>query len=100
MLRHSKHRVDDFKMDDLQDPGQGPHEELERNQDAALLLEHLAGLPERQRAALVLAHFENRSHREAAEILEIDIEAFSSLLARARRSLRQRIEQSQGKGDG
>lgn len=48
----------------------------------------LAGLPERQRAALVLVHYQGLSGREAAAALDITVEALESLLARARRTLR------------
>ncbi|MEX3008637.1 RNA polymerase sigma factor [Hoeflea sp. TYP-13] len=100
VLRQRKFQVDDYQLDELHDPGQGPLVDLERSQDMTQLLEQLAQMPERQRAALVLAHFENRSHREAAEIMEIDVEAYSSLLARARRALRRKIEQSQQEEGG
>ena len=49
----------------------------------------LRGLPERQRAALVLVHFHGLSGREAAGALGTSEEALESLLARARRRLRQ-----------
>ncbi|MEM6462808.1 MAG: sigma-70 family RNA polymerase sigma factor [Pseudomonadota bacterium] len=97
-VRRTKLRADDFQMDELEDPGKGPEATIEQREDVAVLLEQMAELSERQRAALVLVHFENRSHRDAAEIMEVDVEAFSSLLARARRSLRQRVENRQTNG--
>jgi RNA polymerase sigma-70 factor (ECF subfamily) len=48
----------------------------------------LARLPERQRLALSLVYFENMSNIEAAETLEISVEAVESLLARGRRALK------------
>ena len=48
----------------------------------------LASLPERQRAALILVHYQGLSGREAASALEVSVEALESLLARARRTLR------------
>jgi RNA polymerase sigma-70 factor (ECF subfamily) len=48
----------------------------------------LAGLPERQRAAVVLVHYQGFSGREAASALDVSVEALESLLARARRTLR------------
>lgn len=45
-------------------------------------------LPERQRAALTLCHFQDMSQSDAADILEITVSAYESLLARARRSLK------------
>lgn len=48
----------------------------------------LADLPGRQRTALILVHYQGLSGREAASALEISVEALESLLARARRTLR------------
>jgi len=48
----------------------------------------LADLPERQRAALVLVHYQGLSGCEAAAALDVSVEALESLLARARRTLR------------
>jgi len=52
----------------------------------------ISTLPERQRAALTLCHFQDMSQTEAADILEISVSAYESLLARARRSLRAVLE--------
>jgi RNA polymerase sigma-70 factor (ECF subfamily) len=51
----------------------------------------LAALPERQRLALVLCHYEELSMAEAAQMLETSVEAVESLLARARRGLKQML---------
>jgi RNA polymerase sigma-70 factor (ECF subfamily) len=45
-------------------------------------------LPERQRAALVLCYYQDRTNIEAAEILNVSVDALESLLSRARRSLK------------
>ncbi|MEJ2360730.1 MAG: sigma-70 family RNA polymerase sigma factor [Gammaproteobacteria bacterium] len=46
-------------------------------------------LPERQRTALYLCAFQGLSNKEAAAIMKIGVDALESLLARARRTLRQ-----------
>lgn len=51
----------------------------------------LQKLPERQLAAITLCHYENKSQVEAAQILEIGVRAYESLLARARRNLRDEL---------
>lgn len=51
----------------------------------------LAALPPRQRAAVTLCHYQELSNIAAAEILEISVEAVESLLARARRALKQAL---------
>jgi RNA polymerase sigma-70 factor (ECF subfamily) len=48
----------------------------------------MAQLPDRQRQALELVHFQEIGNIEAAEIMEISVEAMESLLARGRRKLR------------
>lgn len=98
VIRQTNRRVDDCRMEELEDPGRGPQATVETEDDVARLRHHLAELPERQRTALVLTHFEDCSHRDAAAIMELDVEAFSSLLARARRSLKQRMREAQPNG--
>lgn len=53
--------------------------------------EALDKLPERQRLAITLCHYQELSNIEAAEIMEISVEALESLLARGRRALRERL---------
>ena len=48
----------------------------------------VAALPERQRTALLLCQFQGMSNKDAAETLEVSVNALESLLARARRSLK------------
>ncbi len=53
--------------------------------------EALAQLPERQKLAITLCHYQELSNIEAAEIMEISVEALESLLARGRRALKQSL---------
>ncbi|VAV95706.1 hypothetical protein MNBD_ALPHA08-278 [hydrothermal vent metagenome] len=48
----------------------------------------IARLPERQRHAIALSHFQELSNIEAASAMETTVEAVESLLGRARRSLK------------
>ena len=48
-------------------------------------------LPERQKTALQLCHFQDHTNIEAAQIMEISVEALESLLARARRALKAQL---------
>ncbi len=61
-------------------------QEAQRHIDGAI-----AALPERQRLALSLVHFEGLSNIEAAAAMETSIEAVESLLARARRGLKEKL---------
>jgi RNA polymerase sigma-70 factor, ECF subfamily len=51
----------------------------------------LQSLPERQRAAIGLVHYQGLSNAEAAEVLGIGVRALESLLARARRQLKEQL---------
>lgn len=48
----------------------------------------LQALPLRQREAVVLQYYQELSNMEAAEVMEVSVEALESLLSRARRRLR------------
>lgn len=65
---------------------------LERMEVADRVSAAIAELPDRQRLALTLFHYEGMSHIEIAAALEISTEATESLLARARRYLRNRLQ--------
>lgn len=52
----------------------------------------MANLPDRQRTAIALVHFEELTNIQAAEILEISVEALESLLARGRRALKAALQ--------
>lgn len=57
------------------------------------LTRELSALPERQRSALLLCHRQGMSNRQAAAVLEVSVDALESLLARGRRTLRQRLRE-------
>lgn len=48
----------------------------------------ISQLPERQRSALLFCHYQGLSNKQAAEILDVSVEALESLLSRARKRLR------------
>jgi RNA polymerase sigma-70 factor (ECF subfamily) len=79
------------QWDDSYDPPIPPDQEraLGERQLAERVETALRRLPDRQRLALVLCHYENLSMAEAADAMEISVEAVESLLSRARRGLRQ-----------
>jgi len=51
----------------------------------------LAQLPERQRMAIILCHYRELSQMEAAEIMQIGVRAYESVLARGRKNLRTQL---------
>lgn len=78
----------DEEAPDIADDADGPAQALHHNQLSARVRSAVQDLPPRQRAAIALCHFEEMSNIEAAEILEISVEAVESLLSRARRALK------------
>lgn len=70
------------------DPGIAADTSMIVSEAVSVVSSAVSQLPERQRLALELCHFQQRSNIEAAEMLEISVEALESLLARARRKLK------------
>src|SRR5262245_60299462 len=68
---------------------------LDRKRVALEVGRALASLPERQRAAIALVHYQGLSNVEAAAVLDVNVDALESLLARGRRSLREKLRQSE-----
>jgi RNA polymerase sigma factor (sigma-70 family) len=71
--------------------------ELVGDDDAPTLEDLIRGLkqvPFNQRAALVMREFEDRSIAEIAAILSLSVSAVETLLFRARRSLREQLEEN------
>lgn len=81
--------------DKLADGKPGPGELEERRQGRQLLAAALAELPVRHRAALALHYLQELSARESAEVMGLGEKAFESLVLRARRGLRERLEQAE-----
>ncbi|MCX5497569.1 sigma-70 family RNA polymerase sigma factor [Kaistia dalseonensis] len=99
-LRRRRPHVDIDDFDDLlEDDSLSPERRLVRIEDVRLVHEALDRLPDRQRAAIVLAHFQELPQAEAAAVMAIGEHAYESLLARARRRLRQLLA-GQGEEDG
>ena len=73
---------------EISDPVARPDAPLDRKQAARLVDAGIARLPERQRLALSLVYFEGMSNIDAAAAMDVSIEAVESLLARARRNLK------------
>ena len=87
-LRGSRHEEALGDEHDAADPAAGPDERLQSAERSERVAAALAALPARQREALVLQYYQELSNSEAAALMDIGIEAFESLLMRARRGLR------------
>jgi RNA polymerase sigma-70 factor, ECF subfamily len=95
--RLRKRREGDADLLDRQSAGDRPSGLLSRKETSQQVARALARLPERQGAAITLVHYEGMSNAEAAEVLEVSVDALESLLSRGRRSLREQLEPLLGK---
>lgn len=77
---------------DIEDPARNPEQCLAVDRMEKALEQALAALPQRYRVALVLRYVEGFPNSSAAQMLELNIKAFESLLGRARKALRERLE--------
>ncbi len=86
-----RRRRENVSTDDVEltDPADSAVTRIEQSQVATQLQGALAALPERQREAIVLSYYQELSNMEAAALMGVSVEALESLLARARRTLRQ-----------
>ncbi len=90
-LRKRRPQTDIADMD-LADGAPTPAQAHQSDQVATMVQAAIAALPERQRAAIALVHYDDMTNIEAAEILDVSVDALESLLARGRRALRDRLE--------
>ncbi|MDO7853210.1 RNA polymerase sigma factor [Hymenobacter convexus] len=65
---------------------------LEGQQQLGLLLEHIARLPGQQQVAFTLRHEQELSYEQIAAVLNTTVPAVESLLFRARKTLRERVQ--------
>jgi RNA polymerase sigma factor (sigma-70 family) len=73
---------------DFQHPGVA----LDRKEQAALLFQMIAQLPENQKVAFTLHKTEELSYQEIANVMQLSVSAVESLLFRARQNLRKLLE--------
>ncbi len=81
----------DAKEHELTSPAAGQEHQLIRKDLQHLVQAEVLKLPERQREALLLRRYEEMSYDEIAESMKITLPAVESLLQRAMRTLRTRL---------
>lgn len=88
-LRKTKRVAPEEAAPERADPADRPDDAYFAGEKRFAVDAALARLPARQRMAITLCHFEELSNIEAAEIMDVSVEALESLLARGRRALRE-----------
>lgn len=76
---------------EIVDPAPGAATALEQQEIARHVAAAFEHLTDQQRVAITLCHYQGLRNTEAAEVMEISVQALESLLARGRRTLRQRL---------
>jgi len=69
-----------------------PENRLMNTAQTDTVMDMLAKLPERQLTALSLCAYQGLSNKDAANVMEISVEALESLLSRARRTLKTQLQ--------
>ena len=90
MDRFRRKPTEDIEVaEQVADISPDPEERTEMAQMSRRIDAAVAQLPDRQRMALALVHFEQMGNIAAAEVMELSVDALESLLARARRRLKE-----------
>jgi RNA polymerase sigma factor (sigma-70 family) len=79
------------EVPDVEDTSKLADVEMRQDETRMALVAALDTLNERHRAAIILTYYEAMPNAEAAEVMEMNIKAFESLLLRARSALREEI---------
>lgn len=90
-LRKRKREAPEESAPEQADDAPRQDEEVFAAERRVMVGDALASLPDRQRAAITLCHYQELSNIEAAQIMEISVDALESLLARGRLSMRERL---------
>ena len=92
LRKHGRMQIQGSSDDETIDSLQEKKELIvEKNSKIKLLNEVMSSLPENQRSALSLCHYQGFSNKEAAAIMNISSKAVESAIARAKRSLREKL---------
>ncbi|MEX0298079.1 MAG: sigma-70 family RNA polymerase sigma factor [Kordiimonas sp.] len=87
-----KRRVDPLPEGyDALDPSASAEERLGQDHANMKLKRVLQSLSERQKTAITLSYFDELSNVEAAEVMDLNIKAYESLLVRSRTKMRQAL---------
>ena len=87
-LRKTKREAPEEAVPEQIDTAPQPDETLLRGERRAMIGDAIMQLPERQRLAITLCHFQEMSNIEAADVMNVSVDALESLLARGRRKLK------------
>lgn len=90
-LRKSKRDAPESAAPERADDAPRQDDRVFAQEKRTLVDQALASLPDRQRFAINLCHYQELTNIEAADIMGVSVDALESLLARGRRSLRDKL---------
>jgi RNA polymerase sigma-70 factor (ECF subfamily) len=89
----ARKNVTDIEEIELEDGKKSAESKVFEGQITTIVDENIKRLPSRQAEAIMLVHFLENTNIEAAEIMEISVDALESLLARGRKKLRELLSE-------
>jgi RNA polymerase sigma-70 factor (ECF subfamily) len=90
LRKRREHPADD--TEEAPDPAPAAADLLAAKEIASHVRSALARLTDQQRIAVTLCHYQGLRNAEAAEVMDLSVEAVESLLVRGRRSLRSQLK--------
>lgn len=94
-----RRRLSDSELPERADPGPGPAEEAEREDEARALRSAIDRLPDKYRAVITLYHLQGKQYDEIATILGVPMGTVKTHLFRAKELLRRRLSGEQDEDD-
>ena len=95
LRKSSRITYSDGNFDEIAHHDAAPDQKAEYADQLHNVLEQISTLPQRQQTALYLFVYDELSHQEIADLMEISADAVESLIARARKSLRKNVKPTQ-----
>lgn len=90
-IRQRKYHEGDDALALVADTGESSESLASTAEEAGMVREAVAALPEQQRLAVSLCYFEEYTNPEAAKLMGLHVKALEGLLVRARKTLRTRL---------
>jgi RNA polymerase sigma-70 factor, ECF subfamily len=81
----------DIEQFEIEDQRPNAEDSINKNWVTDRINVAVSKLPERQKQVITLVHFEQFSQSDAARVMELSLDALESLLARARRALKDNL---------
>ena len=78
---------------EIEDTTNSADVEIEKQDESKIIHKALSSIPARQRAAVMLVYFDEMAQKEAAEVMDLNIKAFESLLSRAKKELKEILKE-------